>query len=180
MTVSVPYALAPARHEGDMPRFGQRLAVQVSHQDRSGLLLAHEAAGVDVAVADAMLQRDAPLPAGAVRGGARHRDQRLHGAAGDRDRAVTGQPVRPVFVAGVQGLLDEQAMHARTVDEQLTFDAAAIAQHDGADKSIRLALLHADDLAFNALDAVSLGQLAQESGVQSGVEVVGVRDFAQR
>ena len=71
-------------------------------------------------------------------------------------------------------------MHARTVDEQVAFDAAAIAQHDGADESIRLALLHADDLAFNALDAVSLGQLAQESGVQSGVEVVGVRDFAQR
>ena len=178
--VAVPDALAPARHEGDVPRFVQRLAVQVSHQDRSGVLLAHEAAGVDVAIADAMLQRDAPLPAGAVRGGARHRDQRLHGAAGDRDRAVTGQPVRPILVAGVQGLLDEQALHARAVDEKITFDAAAIAQHDGADESIRLALLHGDDFAFNAFDALSLGQLAQESGIQSGVEVVGVRDFAQR
>src|SRR6187431_2399733 len=155
--VAVPYALASARHEGDVPRFVQRLAVQISHQDRNGVLLAHEATGVDVAIADAMLQRDAPLPAGAVRRGARQRDQWLHGAAGDRDRAVTGQPVRPVVVAGVQGLLDEQAMHARAVDEKITFDATTVVQHDGADESIRLALLHGDDFAFNAFDAFSFG-----------------------
>src|SRR5262245_12985364 len=76
--VAVPDALAPPWREGNMPWLGQRLAVQISHQDRRGVLLAHEATGVDVAIADAMLQRNAPLPAGAVRRGPRHRDQGLH------------------------------------------------------------------------------------------------------
>ena len=46
----------------------------------------------------------------------------------DGDGAVAGQPVRPVLVAGLQRLLDQQPAEATAVDEQVAVDAAAIVE----------------------------------------------------
>ena len=40
------------------------LAVEIGEQRRGGFVVADEAAAIHIAVADAMLQRNAPLPAG--------------------------------------------------------------------------------------------------------------------
>ena len=88
--------------------------------------------------------------------------------------------MRPVLIPGVQCLLDEQASNAGAVDEQLAFDTATVLEHHGGNETVGFALLHADDLAFGAHEAVALSQGAQESGVQSGVEMVSVGNLAQR
>ena len=48
-------------------RLGQRLAIEIRQQRRRRLVIADEATAVHVAVADPMLQRNAPLPAGTAR-----------------------------------------------------------------------------------------------------------------
>ena len=98
---SCPRLLAPAPGVNGMKRgsasgLPSRLFIRMAVASSS----LHEAAGIDVAVADAVLQRDAPLPARGVRGGARVGQQRLDRLARHGDRAVARQPVRPVLVAG--------------------------------------------------------------------------------
>src|SRR5690625_6715663 len=44
----------------------QGLTIQIGQQNGGGLILAHKVAGIYVAVAGSMLQRDAALPAGLV------------------------------------------------------------------------------------------------------------------
>src|SRR6185295_15541605 len=69
--VAVPEFAASAGGEAQRARVGQWLAIQVRQQCRRGLVIAHEGARIDVAIADPMLQRYPPLPAGGVRRGAR-------------------------------------------------------------------------------------------------------------
>ena len=45
--------------------------------------------------------------------------------AGHGHRAIAGQPVGPVVVAGLQRLLDQQAAESRAIDEQVAGDARA-------------------------------------------------------
>src|SRR5688572_32258220 len=59
-TVAVPGLLATAGDELEQARFGERLAIEIPHQRGSGLVVADEFAGVHVAVAGSVLQRDAP------------------------------------------------------------------------------------------------------------------------
>src|SRR5580658_509869 len=62
--VLVPELVALARGKPDrLGGIGERLAVEVLQQHLEGLVVADEAAAVNVAVAGAMLQRNAPLPA---------------------------------------------------------------------------------------------------------------------
>jgi hypothetical protein len=161
-------------------RIRQRLAVQVRQQGRGGFVVADVPARIHVAVAGAVLQRNAPLPAGRARGGARIGRDRVHAFAGHGQRAVARQPVRPVLVAGLQGLLDQQPAEARAVDEQFAIDALAAFQRHRFDEAVVGALVHLADLAFDALHAALLRQFAQEARVQGGVEVVGVGDVGQR
>ena len=82
-------------------------------------VLAHELAREHVAVADPVLQRDAPLPARGARRGARvRREHGARGGAGHRHRAVARQPVRPVLEAALERALDQQRAKTRAVDEQ--------------------------------------------------------------
>ena len=178
--VAVPELLAPAGLEPDVARFGQRGAVQIGHQDRGGLVLRHEGAGVDMAVAGAVLQRDPPLPACTVRCRPRHRQQRSDRFTRHRDRAIAGQPVLPVLVAAVQRLLDQQPAYARAVDEEVARHALAAFHHHGVDRTVVLSLQHLDDLAFGADDAALLGIAAQKARVQAGVEVESAGDVTQR
>src|SRR3954471_18968466 len=66
--VAVPELDATARHETDEARFGQRLAV-LGHAEQvlPRFLVADVLARVDVAGADTVLQRNAPVPARAAR-----------------------------------------------------------------------------------------------------------------
>ena len=122
-------------------------------------------AGVDEAVADAMLQRDLPAPTGFVRDRARVRYRGARRFNRHGYRAVAGQPVGPVLVAGLQGLLDQQAAEARAVDEQVAFDELAVFQHSGDEACFGI-LPDVTDLPLDALEAVALGEVAQEARVQ--------------
>ena len=163
-----------------MARLRQRRAVEVIHQDSFGSVGVHEFAAVDVAVAGAVLQRDAPLPARLVRGGAGQRHQRAVRFARHRNRAVARQPVAPVLVAGLQRFLDQQADHAGAVDEQVGRDALAAFHDHRVDEAVVLAQDRVDDLALGADHAALFRVLAQEFGVQAGVEMEGVVDVGQR
>ena len=153
-------------------------AVEVGQQRGGGLVVADVRARIHVAVAGAVLQRDAPLPARGARRRARVRRRRAGLLAGHGHRAIAGQPVRPVLVAGLQRLLDQQAAESRAVDEQVAGDARAALQRDGFDEAVFAAQLHVDDFAFDALDAARLGVAAQVLRVEAGIEVIGVGDAA--
>ena len=133
-----------------------------------------------MAVADPVLQRDAPLPAGLAGGGARVRGRLGHARAGHGHGPVARQPVAPVLVTGLQGLLDQQAAEARAVDEQLALDALAAVEHDRFDEAVLAAQDRVDDLALGTHDAELLGVAAQVARVQAGIEMEGVEDVGQR
>ena len=137
------------------------------------------AAAIDVAVAGAVLQRDAPLPARRARRRARVRRRAARRVShGTAMRAVARQPVRPVLVAGLQRLLDQQAAKAGAIDEQVAVDPLRRLRAPPRRRSRRPARSDVDDLAFDALHAARLGVAAQVPRVQAGVEVVGVGDVA--
>src|SRR3546814_2678774 len=58
-----PGLLALARLETQHARFGHRLAVEIGEQGRRRLVVRNIGARIDIAVAGAMLERGAPLPA---------------------------------------------------------------------------------------------------------------------
>ena len=62
--IAIPASAAHAGDKLDLARVGQGLAIQISKQRRCGLIFADEFAGEHMAIANAMLQRDAPLPTG--------------------------------------------------------------------------------------------------------------------
>ena len=96
-----------------------RLRASVSR----GLLVAdQEFGGIDVAVADPVLQRDAPLPAGLPRGGARVGRERRDARARDGLRAIARQPLIPMFVADPERVADQERAHAGAVDEEVAVD----------------------------------------------------------
>ncbi len=155
-------------------------AIEIGGQCGGSLVVSQVRARVDVAIAGAMLQWNAPLPA---RGARRRACVRRRGAgllAGYGHRAVAGQPVRPVVVAGGERLLDEQAAKTRAIDEQFAVDARAGLQGHRFDEAVRGAQAHVDDLALDALDATRLGVTSQVLRVQTGVEVIRIRDLRQR
>src|SRR5262249_48300383 len=86
--VLVPHLLASAGGEADAIGFRQSLAVEVFPQDAFGLGFFHEAAGIDVAVARAMLQRNAPLRAGRASRRARIGREWFGSLARDGERAI--------------------------------------------------------------------------------------------
>src|SRR5689334_1781357 len=90
-------------------------------------------AGKDMAIPDAMLQRDAPPPARLAGTGPRIRRQRA--AAGRRkcNRAIARQPMLPVAEGHAQRLAKQERTEPRTVDEEIAFDAASVSQRDSAD-----------------------------------------------
>src|SRR6185312_2719413 len=61
-TIADPGARAAAGLEAQMPGSGYRRALQALQQVRRGFVIRKMRAGIHVAVTDAMLQRNAPLP----------------------------------------------------------------------------------------------------------------------
>ena len=128
-----------------------------------------------------MLERDAPLPARAARGRAGEGIGLAGERAGHRDRAVAGQPVLPVLVAGAERLLDQQPAKARAVDEQVARRSV------GRPSSVTASTwpssarrCDTDDLALDARDAARFGIAAQVARVEAGIEVEGVEQLADR
>src|SRR5207248_4809906 len=114
-----PKLAAVAAGELEHARLGERFPVHIGEEGRRGLVIADEIARIDVAVADAVLERNAPLPARLARGRTRVRGEWRSVLARRRDGAVARQPFGPILVSRVQRLLDQQPGKAAAVDEQI-------------------------------------------------------------
>ena len=172
--VLVPMAVPLAGDEAQHPRFGEQLALDVAEQAAPGFVVAPVGAGEHHAVADAVLQRDAPLPARFPGDGSGVGNRRPHGFRLHGDGAIAGQPVPPVFVVHAQRLADQQAAKARAVDEEVAFDQLARLQANAGDEAALGILPH---LLYHALAPrrpMFLGDAAQKLGVQRRIHVVGV------
>ena len=100
-------AAVPARSEpgaGRPAASPSRLASKVC----GSFVVADQVGRIDVAVADPVLQRDAPLPAGRARRAARIRRDGRHALARDGKRAIAEQPLVPMFIADAQCVADQQ------------------------------------------------------------------------
>src|SRR3546814_4395117 len=100
-----PGLLALARLETQHARFGHRFAVEIGEQGRRRLVVRNIGARIDIAVAGAMLERDAPLPARRAPGRSRigmkvRRARRRH-----RRRAVARQPRSEEHTSELQSLM---------------------------------------------------------------------------
>src|SRR5688572_29866801 len=178
--ILLPVLATLARAEFDHTRLGQHLAFDVRQQSLLRLLVRQIAAAVHDAVADAVLQWNAPLPSCLARDRPSVRPGFADGFGLQRDGAVVVQPMRPVFVANVQRLSDQQAAEARAVDEQVAFDVRARIQPHRGDGAGRRIGLDLDDLPLDALRAEAFAELAQELRIQAGIDVKGIVQSAPR
>jgi len=85
--------------------------------------------------------------------------------------------VRPVVIAGLQFLLDQQALKAGAVDEEIARQPRPGLGRDGGDVTRLAVALDARDPPFDPRDAQPFGIAAQERGIAAGVEVVGIGHF---
>ena len=83
----------------------------------------------------------------------------------------------PVFVATLQGALDEQTAKTRTVDEEIGMHFATIRESHALDVTIG-AQHHIDDLALESGDTATLGVAAKIACVETRVEMVRVVERA--
>ena len=103
-----------------------------------------------MAVADPVLQGNAPLPAGFAGGRAGIRTKGAHALGGHGNRPVAWQPMRPVFVLHAERLSDQQAPESGAIDEKLAGHAPAVFQRQRFDEAAVGIPLHPRDLAFDA------------------------------
>src|SRR3546814_3825747 len=95
------------RDEAQPVGVGERRAGQPRAQQSLGFVMLQMRARIDMAVAGAVLERDAPLPPRLARGRACERDRITHIFARHRDRAVAREPVAPFGIAGFQRRSEE-------------------------------------------------------------------------
>ncbi len=139
-----------------------------------GIVVADVAVAVDITIAGAVLQRDAPLPAGLASGRSRirvdiDRPLRWHGQG-----AVTGKGVAPIDIARLQRILDQQAAETGAVDEQVAGDSLSLVEMHRCHKARFRILGNMGDLALDAFDTAGLGIGPQVAGIEAGIEVIGV------
>ena len=178
--VAVPRALAAPGDEAKVAGVGLCLALDIRQQRRGGGIVGEIAAAIDIAVADAVLERNAPLPPRLARDRPRVGERRADVGAGHRNRAVAGQPVRPVVIARCERALDQEAAKAGAVEEQVACDPLARGENQSGDVAGVAVPFDAIDLAFGALDPAVDGEAAEVGGVQPRVEVEGVGHRWQR
>ena len=182
--VLVPGLLAPPGLDADEPGLLDRRAARIRDEPMARLVIRHVLAAEHDAVADAMLHGNVPAPARGVRITGRIRLGGFIDDGLERHRAVAGQPVRPVFEAGLQRAFDEQAAKAGAVDEEVALDDLALCRARAIRRS-RCAACVRTCLILPSTRFTPLGsdELAQVTRVQRGIEVIGVVDarvFAQR
>src|SRR3546814_5224660 len=110
-----------------------------------------------MAVAGAVLQWNPPLPARAMCGRLGVWSEIVRTAARHGQRTVARQPVRPVVIAGLHRLFDQQSAKARTIDEEIGLDPLAAFQSDGFDKAVIEPQRDIDDLALGPHHAALFG-----------------------
>src|SRR5689334_3180259 len=86
-TVSIPCLGPPSRREAQNARLSERRPFEIANERGRGFVVADETAAVHVSIAHAMLQRNAPLPAGAMRDGTRVRNRLFDACARRGDGA---------------------------------------------------------------------------------------------
>ena len=133
-----------------------------------------------MAVAGAMLQRDAPLPAGVVRGGTRERVGRPRTGGWQSPGPVHRQPVAPVLVTRLQRFLNQQAAKAGAIDEQLPRNGLAVVEADRNDIATIGIAANLLDLAFDSRRPLPFRKGAKILRIEAGVEVIGVANFRER
>ena len=143
--IAVPELAAVPGRKSQEVRLGLALAFEVVDERSGGLVVTEMAAAIDVAISNTMLQRYAPLPAGSKRRRPCIRSEIAGGRAGNRHRAIAGQPAGPVFVARLERALDEQAAEARTIDEELAVRFCLPPSRSRFDESIFAAQVDVDD-----------------------------------
>ena len=90
--------VAPSGAKAQHARVGERFAFDRAQDRAARFVVGQMLARIDIAVADAVLERDAPAPARGHRGGAGIGLDRAFGrGAGQGGGAVARQPVRPVL-----------------------------------------------------------------------------------
>src|SRR5438128_1851288 len=117
--VLVPGLAASSRDITDQAGFEQRRALEVRKQLGARGFLRDVRAAVHQAVANAMLQRYAPLPSGASRHGTRVGQDAIRRTGLDGERGIRGQPLAPVFVTRLERLLDQPTAKAGATEEPL-------------------------------------------------------------
>src|SRR3569833_607179 len=105
--------MAPAGRETELARFRKRIAIEIGEQRARGVVIAEMFARIPVAIPVPELKREAPLPAGFLRGRTRKRLWSAGPRTRNRDRAIAGQPMRPVLISGFQRLFDKKTAEAR-------------------------------------------------------------------
>ena len=166
--------------EAQVVGFGQRVAIQIGQQQIGCGILVHMRGRIDVPVADAVLQGDAPLPASGAGGRARQRLVLARKRAGDGNGAVARQPFRPVIERYLQRLPQQQRAKAGAIEEKLALDDALVLQPDAGDEAAVCVLHNLDHLAFLPQDTLLLGSLTKEPGVAAGIELEGVGQLGKR
>src|SRR5579872_1597144 len=86
----------------------------------------------------------------------------------------------PIFVSGVQRLLDQQTSDARAIDEQLTRDFLSVGKLDLFDESVLPAQQDIDDLALDPAYSGTFCILAEVFGIEPRVELECVHQLVQR
>ncbi len=168
-----------ARRKAQLVGLGQRLAVEIGEQQAGRFVLAHVLRAIDMAVADPVLQRDAPLPPRRPRRRAGQRFAITGQRAGYGDGAVARQPLAPVGERHAKFLPDQQRAEARAVDEKLAFDACAAFQDHGRNEAALTIALDRSDPAFGPLHALALCPPAQVAGIAPGIELEGIGELAR-
>jgi hypothetical protein len=169
-----PEARTVSGGEAQQPGLGQRLAIQLLQQLLSRAIGGNVAAAEHVAVAGALLQRNAPGPAPFQRGGARvGRELGAAALARTGPGAVHRQPTAEVDEGFGQGLAQQQGSEAGAIDEQVTSDLAAIGELEDLHAAIG-PTHYIHDAPLRAARPARQRHPAQEGRVERGVEVVGV------
>src|SRR5690606_36172192 len=174
--ILVPDLAAAPGAETDQARLGDELSFEPLEQEGMRLVVGHVIAAIDETVADAGLERDAPLPSPLVRHRAGVRNGSPDRMRLDRQRAIGRQPLGPWLEPGLERLLDQNAARLRAIDEQVTLDRLPGFQLERLDEAAFRILPHVRDLAFDALHARLLGQLAQEPGIERGIEMIVIAE----
>ena len=84
-----------------------------------------------MAVADAMLQRNAPLPPGLACEDSSQGNQRFDPRTWHGNSAVALKPFGPFFKSCFELLLDQKPAEARAIDEEVAEYARTVCEQDG-------------------------------------------------
>ena len=88
--------------------------------------------------------------------------------------------MRPVLVAGIERLLDQQAAKTGAIDEQVALDDRTVGEHHRFHVAALAVDFGVDDLSFDPAHAAVFSIVAQECRIQAGIEVERVVETRQR